>query len=184
MRIVSILIVVTLVALGSVASAEELSEAEIQKRVETVLNNYEVVPERAELEAFIPDAQTRLIEAAKDEAGILWTRQRAISLLSLYPDARSMQVVMELTKSEHDEVRRMAYYTLGRGFGTVDTRRAVEMLEQGLKDSNPKVREFAVRGLRYIATDNAQRILEKVAEGGDESLAKVAEHALKKRSIN
>jgi len=185
MRFVNIIIIIALgLLMSSPVLAQDISDEEVAERVKTVLTNYEVVPDRASLDEFIPNAQSEFIEAAKNPAGVIWTRQRAISLLSLYPDARSMQALSELTGDDNPEIRRMAYYTLGRGFGSVDADRAVSLLEKGLKDSNQKVREFSVRGLRYVASDRAQRLLEAVAQNSNQELASIAKSALKKRAVN
>src|SRR6056297_3542104 len=98
MRFVKTIIIVATLLVANIAVAQdtELSDQEVAKRVETVLTNYEVVPDRESVEEFIPNAQDEFIDAAKDQAGIIWTRQRAVTLLSLFPDAKSVQALTEL----------------------------------------------------------------------------------------
>lgn len=186
MRFIQTIIIAATLLVANLAFAQDtqLSDDEVAKRVETVLTNYEVVPDRKSVEEFIPNAQKEFIEAAKDEAGIIWTRQRATTLLSLFPNAESIQALTELTEDANPEIRRMAYYTLGRGMASVDAERVVALLEEGLSDSDEEVREWSVRGLRYVANDRAQRLLENIAAGSNEELSSIATAALKKRAIN
>jgi len=186
MRFVQTIIIIATLAVSNIAIAQDsgLSDAEIAQRVETVLTNYEVVPDRKSVEEFIPNAQDEFIEAAKNQAGVIWTRQRAVSLLSLFPDARSFSALVDITGDANPEIRRMAYYTLGRGMAAVSPERVVSQLEKGLKDKNQEVREWSVRGLRWVEHENAQRLLESLASSSDEDLAKLAERALQKRAIH
>lgn len=146
-----------------------------------VLGAIDTVPTRAQLDATFPDARERLEAAALDEARGTYARQRAITLLSLYPDARTRAFLEALLADGKPEARKIAVYTLGRGFGIAADARLVETITNVIaREQDAVVREWAVRSLRWVAHKDARRALRELAAGADPQLAKIAALALRR----
>ncbi len=146
----------------------------------TVLRSIDTVPTRAQLDETWPDARARLMKAATDTDRNVYERHRAITLLSLYPDSKTRSALTELAASESAEIRKMAVYTAARTFGTPGDANLVSFVRRFVRDDNPEVREWAVRGLRWVDHAQAREVLESVLAADDAALKPVARRALKK----
>jgi HEAT repeat protein len=140
-------------------------------------------PTRAQLDAISPDIRTHLEGAAHDSSLSIYERRRAIGFLSLYPDARTREFYRTLTSSPDADIRRTALYTMARTFGAAPDAELVKELAAGLEDGSADVREWAVRGLRWVADEDARTLLRQIAAGEDASLARIARRALKKHAL-
>ena len=176
-KTIQLLLTALLLSASSVAVAEDAPDA----RFEVVLKALDVIPTRANLDAQFPDAQDRLIASATDESRSLYERQRAISLTSLYPNAKTQNFLTQLTASDDAEMRRIAYYTLGRAFGAIADDALVAVLGKGLSDKNAKVQQYTARALRYVQNERAAELLRGAASSSDVTLASIAKRALEKR---
>lgn len=147
-----------------------------------VLRSIDTVPTRAQLDSTFEDPAALLREAALDESHTTYERHRAISLLSFYPDEQTRSFLEGLATSENAEVARMAIYTLARTYGPVADAQLVQRVASHTKSDDAVVREWAVRGLRWMAHPDAAKALKRVAASSDEKLARIAERALSKRA--
>lgn len=173
--IVGVLFVMLLLG-GSTATAQGAGDFDTQ-----VLKSIDTVPDRAQLDAAWPDARQRLMRAAADDERGLYQRKRAVTLLSNYPDPQTRTFLQELAADEEPAVRKMAVYTAARTFGIPGDAALVAFVSEHLDDDSAEVREWAVRSLRWIAHDDARRLLERVLAGDREELKSIARRALRKR---
>ena len=134
-------------------------------RFEAMLRVIDVVPDRPALDRGWPDARARLLAAARDERREDWTRMRATSLLSHYADPAVRAALLELASSPRPEVRRTAIYTAARAFGAPGDAELVAAVEARLSDADGRVREHAVRALRWIDHAAAAALLDRLAAG-------------------
>lgn len=160
---------------SSVASAQSSPDFD-----RVVLGAIDTVPSRAALDAAYPDARDRLEAAARDKKRSMYARHRAITLLSLYPDTRTRAFLEEQLTDEDPEIRRMAVYTLGRGFGLTPDGALVSTIAHVIETDPGVVAQWAVRSLRWIAAEDAHALLRKVIAGDDARLARLAAAALRK----
>jgi HEAT repeat protein len=149
---------------------------------ELMLRSIDVVPpDRASLEKTFPDAWVKLDAAARDEARDTWTRIRAISMLSYFPEGRTRATLEAVSQSKDPEIRRQAVYTLGRAFGATADAALVRFVASFAKDSVPAVREHAIRSLRWVDAAEAETTLRDLTKQGAPELRKLAQVTLEKR---
>jgi len=134
---------------------------------ERMLASIDVVPSRAELERAWPDARERLLSVTTDAAREDWPRVRAASLLSMFPDPEVREALLRLGADPRIEVRRVAIYTAARAFGAPGDAALVEAVLVHVGDEHPDVGAAAIRGLRWVDHDAAERALEVLAAGDD-----------------
>ena len=142
-----------------------------------VLRAIDTIPTRAFLDDNFANVRDQLEEAAvvSDES---YTRDRAITLMSLYPDLRTQSFLISLLDDERPTVRRMAVYTLGRTFGpTADADLAGRVIAM-TRDPDRRVADLAVRALRYVADPAAIGALRELSSGPTR-LSRIANHVLR-----
>lgn len=155
--------------------------AQSSSEFDTVLLSIDTVPSAEELEARWPDALERMVAAANDPALDGYARDRAITLLSVFDEPQARQALEALCQDDDAEVRRLAVYTLGRGFGVGADARLVADVAALTDDTDEAVREYAVRALRWIDHPNARAVLEGIASGNAD-LSVIATHVLSRRA--
>lgn len=149
---------------------------------DTFLRAIDVVAPAAVLEARWSDARERLMAAAADEERDQYTRVRATSILGNFPEKEVRTFLIGLTKSEDVFVRREAYYTVGRAFGTPGDAELVALIKQGISDEDSRVQSHSIRVLRWIEHGDAETLLEEVAKSStDEDLRALAALTLSRR---
>ncbi len=174
-------LLITLVAVPSIASAGQPDDADA--RFEALLKHIDVVPDRAGLERVWPDARERLMRAATEDARDQYTRSRALSMLSYFPEPAVRSTLVSLTAHPDVEVRRLAVYTAARTFGVPGDRALVALVEDAASDVAPRVREHAVRGLRWIDHPAAAAALERLERSHrGERLSDLARRTLDRRA--
>ncbi len=179
------MVVALQVVLGRAASADEPTDQRSDDaRFEELLRAIDVVPpDRGALEAIFPDAWARLDRAARQDERDTWSRIRAVSLLSYFPEARTRATLEALAGVADKEVRRQAIYTLGRGFGAVADRALVRFIEARTGDAEPEVAAHAVRSLRFVDHPEAKLALERIADKGPAGLRTLARTTIDKREL-
>ncbi len=149
---------------------------------ELMLRSIDVVPpDRASLEKTFPEAWVKLDAAAREEGRDTWTRIRAISLLSYFPEARTRTTLEAVSRSKDPEIRRQAVYTLGRSFGATADAALVTFITSFAADPVPAVREHAIRSLRWVDASEAEVALRDLTKQGAPDLRKLAQTTLDKR---
>jgi len=158
----------SLIALGVASAPSTFAAPEPAPRTRSVrdlLSAIDVVPpDRASLERAFPNARAELLAIARDGSQSDWTRLRAVSLLSFFPEAATKAALVELGRDARVEVRRAALYTLGRSFGSIDASVVPIIADAAERDPDASTREHAVRALRWVDADVADEALVRVAE--------------------
>lgn len=139
-----------------------------------VLQAMDTVPTRAQLDAAFPDAYERLLAASADASRDPYARERALSLLSAYPSPQTRKHLMGLAADADPGVRKLAVYTVGRTFGSPGDAGLVGWLLTFLQDADPRVRDHAVRALRWVDDPSADEALLVITQQGDADLASLA----------
>lgn len=171
---------------GAQTSGQAQPSADDTARLESVLRAIEATPSREQLEAGIPHAAQLLIEAANDTDRDLFTRLRATSLLINFETPESRDALTALTQNTEHELRRMAYYILGRTFGTSPQHlnsNLIATLERGTRDAHPEVRAHTIRSLRWVKHPGADQLLQNVAQThSDSELRELARITLERKT--
>ncbi|PIE18183.1 MAG: hypothetical protein CSA66_05015 [Proteobacteria bacterium] len=174
------------VALPLLASSAQAAPPaqDLDGRFEAMLRQIDVVPSRYELESVWPDARARLLAAARDDARDQFTRSRALTMLSHYPEPAVRTALVALAAHPDFRVRRVAIYTAARTFGVPGDATLVALVEGAAReDVAPAVRDHAIRGLRWIDHAEAGRALDRIArDGRDARAAKLARRILDRRA--
>lgn len=123
------------------------------------LHGIDTVPTADELLAIDPEVVDRLYEAARDDELDGYARARAISLLSQLPTPRSLALLTDLALVGPDELRSVAIYTAGRAFGQKDPDAALSLVQAFVDAGSVRVRQYAIRALRWIDRPEATRAL-------------------------
>lgn len=143
----------------------------------------EVPPSREALEARWPDAKQRLLAVAMDDTRQGWSRLRALSFLSFFPDADTRAALEALATHPTAEVRRLAVYTAGRAFGQPGDAALVRLIEAAATDPVADVRDHAIRALRWVNHSAALMALERIrAEHPLDSVRELADRTLARRA--
>jgi HEAT repeat protein len=175
-----------LVSTAGLAARHAAADSSVaaQDDFEVLLNAIDQVPDSADgLVKRWPDARERLMAAAQDDARRGWTRLRAISLLSFFPDEGVRLTLDRLGNHSDAEVRRAGLYTLGRTYGVPGDAALVARLRVGIADPNPEVQAHCVRALRWVNHIDALTALEELAKThANPALRTLAERTLAKRA--
>jgi HEAT repeat protein len=167
-----------------VASASAARRSEDSESFERMLRSIDIVPRRQSLKKRWPDIVERLIRASRDAKRKGYTRSRAISLLSFFPEARVRTILKRLLRDGSGDVRRIAIYTLARTFGDPGSAKLVDRVAHAIRDKEASVRTFALRSLRWIRHQRAVELLREVAETHkDRGLRRLATTTLKRRKF-
>ena len=167
-----------------VASASSARTSEDSESFERMLRAIDIVPRGESLKKRWPDIVERLIHASRDEKRKGYTRSRAISLLSFFPELRVRNILQRLLRDTSSDVRRIAIYTLARTFGDPGSASLVDRVAHAIRDSEASVRTFALRSLRWIRHQRAVGLLKEVAEKHkDRGLRRLAATTLKRRKF-
>jgi HEAT repeat protein len=149
---------------------------------DSFLRAIDVVAPAQVLESRWSDVRERLMAAAADDSLDSYARVRATSILGNFPEKEVRTFLTGLTASTNVDVRRQAYYTLGRAFGDPGDADLVAVLRQGVGDEVSEVREHCVRVLRWVGHQDAVRLLEEIAKSSSEqSLRELAALTLSRR---
>lgn len=176
-----------MLAPGSVAFAapEKESAAETKDadtRFAELLAAIDVVPaDREALERAFPDIQVRLQAAAKDSALPFYSRYRAVSLLSFFPEEGIAQSLRGLSEDENPELRRIAIYTLARTFGATADVDLVRFLERKTQDPVADVAEHAIRALRWVDHKEIVPVLERLRLQAPKAQRALVEDVIQRR---
>ncbi|TNF35237.1 MAG: hypothetical protein EP329_06395, partial [Deltaproteobacteria bacterium] len=103
----AVLLALALVLAAPAASAApSRADDAASRRFEVMLRSIDVAPTRLDLERAWPDARARLLAAARDASRDDWSRVRATSILSLYPDAEVRKTLLTLAGDARRDVRK------------------------------------------------------------------------------
>lgn len=141
-----------------------------------VLGAIDVVPTAAWLDATFEDPQGKLIQAAHNSES--YARRRAITLLSLYPNARTRDALQQLSTTGDADSRAFAVYTLGRMYGQAADDALVQLVVAQTASADAEVAKWATRALRWIASPAAVQQLETIAASSSPN-AGIARRALR-----
>lgn len=142
-----------------------------------VLLPIDTIPTAQWLDATFDDPQGQLIEAAKTSTS--YERRRAITLLSLYPNARTRDALQSLVATGDSDTRSFAIYTLGRMYGPVADDALVKLVIEHTAVTDAEVAKWATRALRWLASPDAVKHLEAMSRA-DGPHAGIARRALRK----
>ncbi len=186
-KLITLTALILATSLALPANSQTTPTVDDNARLESVLRAFEATPSREQLETNIPDAAQLLIQAANDSKRDLFTRLRATSLLTNFETPESRDALIALTKNSEFEIRRMAYYILGRTFGNSPEQPAASnilaVLEQGTRDEHADVRAHTVRSLRWIKSPDADKLLTAIAaDSKDTALRDLAQHTLNRKN--
>ncbi len=118
-------------------------------------------PTPAELSAFGPDLEARLIAIAEDPAVRSLARVRAVACAARYGDAAAFQLAADLAASTAAprRLRLAGVWSLQHHF--VARPATVGVLARVLVDRDPGLRAAAVRALSAVGTPKAQALLDQ-----------------------
>jgi HEAT repeat protein len=171
--------IVTLVAGTSSATAQRDAS---DKAFEQMLRAIDTVPTRPAMEKRWPNIQERLLTAAHQETRDTYTRSRAVSLLSFFPDATSRSALKALSVHAQSRIRSISIYTLARTFGVPGDKELLATIEARLTDAVRDVQAQAIRGLRWVRHPRAATLLSEVSKNAtDKMLKRLAEKTLQRR---
>ena len=171
-------LVTGLISLALPLTAQETPQ---DKQFEQMLIAIDTVPSRDTLDLRWPDASLRLCAASVETNRNSWSRQRAISLLSLYPTKDVRDHLVILTSAPDPNIRKTAVYTLGRTFGASGDAKLVKHITSvALSDISPAVQDRAVRTLRWISHPNALTALKAIASTRPE-LAPLVSYVIRRK---
>jgi hypothetical protein len=142
-------------------------------------------PTRDQLVAAAADAHPadRLHALALDEAETDWVRQRALSLLSHFPEGATAERLAALTTVGPPAQRALAVYTRARAFGAIDPGLALDGLRPHLGAADARVRDRALRALRWVDHEEAEAALRALAQTAPSAAdRRLARHVLARRS--
>ncbi|WP_101772387.1 HEAT repeat domain-containing protein [Peptostreptococcus faecalis] len=95
-------------------------------------------------------------------------------------DSEFLKLIYPLTEKKHSNMRRIAYSAIGK----IGDKESVSILELGLLDTNPQVRQYCARYLGNIGSKSSIRILEnlvtKKADFEKEYVLRAAQDSLEK----
>ena len=175
----AVLVLSFIAALGAPAIAAPPAPTPI----EALLRSLDEVPtDRAKLDALSPDARGELDRIARDTNRDTWTRLRAVSLLSFYPEAKTRATLEALVADRDADVREQALYTYGRGLGAVADKALVAFIVGHAVGADAVLAEAAVRALRWVDHDDARLALERLVATGPDKLRPLARTTLGKRA--
>jgi HEAT repeat protein len=170
---------ITLVAGTSSATAKHDSSG---KAFEQMLRSIDTVPTRPSMEKRWPNILDRLLVASHEKKRDTYTRSRAVSLLSFFPNTTTRSALKSLSTNSHSRVRSISIYTLARTFGDPGDDNLLQTIEARFKDSVQDVQAQAIRGLRWVRHPRAVELLTEASKNGtDNMLKRLAEKTLQRR---
>ena len=143
--------------------------------LDAVLGMIDGLPDAAALGAAWPDAPARLAAAAANPARSRYERERATSLLSLYPEPSTDVLLLALISGDDADVRTMARYTRSRTFGATLDATWVAQLEAVAVAGRGRESSYAVRSLRWCDAPEADTALSRLSDSADASMAALAQ---------
>ena len=75
-----------------------------------------------------------------------------------FRDSRFLEILYPITEKRHANIRRIAYSAIGK-IGSVSSSIVMEM---GLSDSNPQVRQYCAKALGFMGSKDSVKILENL----------------------
>ncbi len=166
---------------GFVAAPAMAQSAQDMALLAPDLASIDTLPTKASLDASFESPAAVLMTAARDQNLGIYERKRAISLLSLYPSPQAQVFLGSMLKDSNPEIRGMAVYTVARTFGQIANDQTFEIFEKALGDQDKSVKVWTLRGLRWVPSERAERMLIDWQANSDPDLAKVAKSATSKR---
>lgn len=149
---------------------------------EHMVRGIDLLPTRQQMEDRWPDAEQRLIDVATDSEATPFERLRATSMLANFVGPTAERALLEVTADDNEDLRAIAYYTLGRFFLTADGDALFDHLLQGLNDDATAVQADILRSFRWTDHPGTLEVLQRYA--GDEqqsTLQSIARRALDRR---
>lgn len=145
LKAIAVFFVVLFVGVGSAVAHDHDGE------IDAVLKAIDVVPTRAQLDKNIENAQERMIQAMNDTKRNDYERQRAITLLSLYPNQKTKDALLEGFRTfANPQLKKYTVYTLARTFGEASDDSIRQAVAQAKTDENIDVRKFAKLAEKYL----------------------------------
>lgn len=153
------------------------------KRFEDMLRAVDVVPTRTLLEGTWSDSRERLMQAAGDTTLDMYPRLRALSMLGAFPEEGVRKYLIAQTNDANPDIRRTAYYTLGRTFGAPADDALIAELRRGLADEDENVRRHTILVLRWVEHPEVTSILTSLAKShDDQTVRQLADQTLSRRN--
>lgn len=145
LKSIAVFFVVLFVGMGSAVAHHHDGE------IDEVLKAIDVVPTRAQLDHNLKNAQERIIHAMNDTKRNEYERQRAITLLSLYPNQKTKDALLEGFRTfENPQLKKYTIYTLARTFGEASDDSIRQAIAQAKNDESLDVRKFAKLAEKYL----------------------------------
>lgn len=176
---------VVLGMMGSVSvGAQEVPKPDVvvpqaESRIMGMLRSIDEVFTSADFEAAHPNAKAFLKSRVKDTNEQLYVRKRALTMLSSWKDAQTLEFLEGSIALDHQELRAMAVYVIGTNWGVDDPERALAAAKTGLEDSSLYVREWSVRALGWNPSKGAADLLKELRN--DKELNKLVERSERRR---
>ncbi len=124
------------------------------------LAGIDTVPTAEQLRSVLEEPERALYDVALDASANSYLRERATSLLSLFPSVTTAGYLEQLAGSTTDErLRWTAAYTRIRAFALSAPGGALGFAKIWLTRATPNDRDAAVRGLRWVAGPEAEALL-------------------------
>lgn len=166
------------------ASAQDVPKPDVvvpqtESRLLGMLRSIDEVFTASQLEAAHPNAKAFLKARVHDSDEQLYVRKRALTLLSNYKDAETLEFLESAQTLDHEELRAMAVYTIGVNWGVDDPERALAAARVGVKDSSLYVREWSVRALGWNVSKGAEELLIELRSNAE--LNKLVERSERRR---
>lgn len=156
---------------------------EPQQQLEEALRVVDMLPDVSIVRSLPIDSQSVLMAAVMDASRPRYERQRALSFLSMFPDARSRSFVEGLlTDQSVDDptLPRLALYTLAYTWGRQPDEALLAAVANALHSSDEAMQQEAARALRWVASPLAVQALESLV--GSERTSPVL-RAIAQRSL-
>ncbi len=93
------------------------------------------------------------LQNAEDLMVLVWTAGE-------FQDSRFLKILYPLTERNHSNIRRIAYSAIGK----IGNEESSYILELGLMDTNPQVRQYCAKYLGSIGSKDSIRILENLVK--------------------
>ena len=75
-----------------------------------------------------------------------------------FRDARFLDILYPITEKKHANIRRIAYSAIGK----IGSTSSSNIMEMGLSDTNPQVRQYCAKSLANLGTKDSIKILENL----------------------
>ena len=153
-------------------------------RLIELLSGIDTVPTAQQLRQLTDEPQVALLRVALDRDLHTYVRKRATSLLSAFPDEISEAYLTLIAATQDAErLRWIAVYTYGRFWAPIAPKRVLAFLDVTLHSPRAADRDAAVRALRWLPGEAADRLLERTeAIEKDPTVQSSIARVLKKRA--